>query len=65
MAVWTAITKNVATWANAVKQLLFGYLLKEDGYYLLLEDGGKIILWDNDWDNETKNTATYTNLTKH
>jgi hypothetical protein len=65
MAVWTAITKNVATWANAVKQLLFGYLLQETGFYILLETGGKIIIGDADWDNETKNTASYTNLTKH
>ena len=64
-AIWTNISKNTSTWVNAVKQALFGYLLKEDGFYLLLETGGKIIIGDNSWTNYTKNTATYTNLTKN
>ena len=41
---WSNITKNVATWANATKHFLLEFLLKEDGFYLLQENGDRIIL---------------------
>lgn len=39
----------------------FGYLEKQDGFYLLLENGGKIIL-DQSWN--VKSLINYTNDTK-
>lgn len=37
--------KTVTSFVQSVKNLLTNYfILKEDGFYLLLEDGGKIIL---------------------
>lgn len=62
---WTQTTKNVATWANAVKNALYSYLLKEDAYYLLTEDGFKIIIFDGSYSEATKNTAIYTNKDKN
>ena len=38
------IAKTIATLANKTKIVLISFLLKEDGYFLLLETGDKIIL---------------------
>jgi len=41
------------------------YLLMEDGFYLLQEDGSKIVLtYGIDYTNTTKPANTYTNTTK-
>ena len=41
------------------------YLLMEDGFYLLQEDGSKIVLtYAINYSNETKPTGSYTNTTK-
>jgi hypothetical protein len=47
----------MSVWANIVKHVTgFFYLLKEDGFFLLLETGDKIILEDSfNWNNQTKN----------
>ena len=63
---WSNITKNAATFANTVKNILLGFLLKEDGYYLLLETGDRIILEESNlYSNSSKNSASYTNQTKN
>ena len=63
-------------WTNATKPSSENtYLLMEDGYYLLQEDGSKIVLtrsadWSNttkpsgSWSNATKPTSSWTNTTK-
>lgn len=39
------VSKTLTSFAQAAKTILADYfLLKEDGFYLLLENGGKIIL---------------------
>ena len=44
------------TWTNLTKNLADAFLLKEDGSYLLLETGDKIILEQSgSWSNQTKN----------
>lgn len=44
------------TWTNLTKHLALAFLLKEDGFFLLLETGDKIILeQSNAWTNQTKN----------
>lgn len=53
---WSNITKNLATFANAVKHFLLEYLLKEDGGFLLLETGDKIVL---------DQSSAYSYQTKH
>ena len=41
------------------------YLLMEDGFYLLQEDGSKIVLtYAINYSNETKPTSSYSNETK-
>lgn len=52
---FTNLTKNSTTFSG------ISYLLKEDAFYLLLEDGGKIIL---DQSVGAKNTNTFTNVVK-
>jgi hypothetical protein len=49
--------KSSTTFSNGVE-----YLLKEDAFFLLLEDGYKIIL-DQSWND--KYTPTFTNLSKN
>lgn len=41
--IFTLLTKASTAFSNLVK-VVRGFLLKEDGFYLLTEDGGKIIL---------------------
>lgn len=54
----TNLLKTASTLVNLVKQTIKSFLLKEDGYYLLLEDGGKIILDGSDAvENLTKTAA--------
>ena len=41
------------------------FLLKEDSFYLLLEDGSKIVLNYGDiWTKDTKPTTSWTNINK-
>lgn len=50
--------KTIASFTQSVKHFVANYfLLKEDGFYLLLETGDKIILEDSG--------GAYTNSTKH
>jgi len=64
---WTNQTKSSTSFSNASKHTagaswnLKGYMLKEDTFYLLKEDGGKIVL---NW-GTAKNTGSWNNLTKH
>lgn len=45
MATWTSASKNSSTWTSENKNLGgFGYLLQENGDFLLLESLDKIIL---------------------
>lgn len=55
-ASFTNLAKSAASLVNQAIQGLRGFLLKEDGFYLLLEDGGKIIL--------EESAGALTNLTK-
>lgn len=43
MTAWIKTIKNSATFATIAKSVT-GFLKKEDGFYLLLETGGKIII---------------------
>lgn len=38
------VAKSAASLVNLTKNAIKSFLLKEDGFYLLLEDGGKIRL---------------------
>ena len=63
---FTNTTKNTSSFSNDSKNTSEfstdpAFLLKEDTYYLLLEDGYKIDISHG----QTKNTTTFTNLTKH
>ena len=60
MATWTNLSKNIAAYTNMAKTLTYDFLLKEDGGYLLLETGDKIIL-----EQSTGSAPTYTNMTKN
>ena len=64
---WTNIVKHTGTWLNNTLHLLGKFfLLKEDGFYLLQENGGKLILEDSHyWSNESLNTGVWNNETKH
>jgi hypothetical protein len=43
-ASWSTISQNVASWANMAKATVNEFLLLENGGYLLLETGDRIIL---------------------
>ncbi len=62
----TLLTKASTAFNNLVK-IVRGFLLKEDGFYLLTEDGGRIILEPDDTEilNQEKNTGIITSETKH
>lgn len=67
MATWTESTKNTSSFSNATKHSAGaswdtkGFLLQENTFFLLLETGAKIVL---NW-GTTKNTSSWTNLTKN
>ena len=54
------------SWANATKPIMEdSYLKMEDGYYLLQENGDRIVLsYGIEYTNATKPTSEYTNATK-
>jgi hypothetical protein len=57
MTTFTNLSKN---------KMSASYLLKEDTDFLLLEDGSKIILNDSmTFDNDSKNSNTFTNQSKN
>ena len=64
---WTNSTKNTASYSDLTKHLagaawnIKSFLLQENAFFLLQENGKKLVL---QW-GTTKNTASYTNLTKH
>ncbi len=62
---FTNLTKSSNTFSNSSKNSTtfsgLDFLLKEDAFYLLLENGFKIIL---DQSISGKNTTTFTNLSK-
>lgn len=60
MPTWSNQAKNSASWSNQQKPLGFdSFLLKEDGFYLLLEQGGKIVL-----EQSGVSQTTWSNLAK-
>jgi len=67
MASWTNIAKNTSSWSNDTKNLagaswnIKSFLLQEDTFFLLQEDGKKIVL---NW-GTTKNTSSWTNISKN
>ena len=64
---WSNLTKSISSFTNATKNLFIRtFLLKEDGGYLLLEDGSRIIINDQlDWTDKNKNVSSYINQTKN
>lgn len=58
---WSNINKSASTvWSNIGNSLNNTSLLKEDGFYILLENGGRIILEQSiptsmTWTNQIKN----------
>ena len=56
MSTWGNIAKTASTGGNIAKSGMLTYLLREEGGFLLKEDGGKIILTF---------AVTWTNLTKN
>ena len=64
--IFTLLTKASTAFSNLVK-IVRGFLLQEDGFYLLTEDGGKIIIEPDNTEiiNQEKNTGTIINESKH
>lgn len=67
MTTYTLQTKNSTNYTKQTKHSTdynngVGFLEKEDGFYLLLENGGKIIL-DQSWG--ARHHTNYTLSTKH
>lgn len=55
---FSLLTKNLATFVNQTKNFITAFLLKEDGYRLLLETGGRIILEESsEYSLQTKNIS--------
>ena len=55
-------TKPTTSWINDSTSLKDSFLLKEDSFYLLLEDGSKIVLvYGTNWTNGVLPTTSYTN----
>jgi len=64
---WSNQAKSSSSFSNQSKNSSsfddgVDFLLKEDTYFLLLEDGYKIVL---DQSPNAKHNPTFTNLTKH
>lgn len=63
---FTFISKIASTFTNTLRRIK-SYLLQEDGYKLLLEDGGSILI-DRGvefTDSDSKNSTSYTNTNKN
>lgn len=60
MATWTNQTKNLAEFDTRYLDIGDGFkLVIGDGYYLKIQTAGEI------WTNATKNSASWTNVTKN
>ena len=58
--------KSAASWFNAAKTQMLCYLLKEDGYKILLENGSGILLeLSNITSNQSKMTTSFSNQAKN
>jgi len=56
---WNYKTSNLATYVARIKTKLYGFLKKEDDGYVLLQDGGRIIV-DITYKNKSSNTTSWT-----
>lgn len=70
MVVFTNKTKPITGFLNAVKGAIVrftgnAFLLQETGFYLLLEDGFRIVLQEPTYSPGYKPVTTFTNLTKN
>jgi len=61
---WTYKVKKATTFINKVREKLLGFLLQENGAYILTQDGGKIIVRDSRWSNKTKSSTNWSYKTK-
>jgi hypothetical protein len=52
-------------WTNLAKHMPEEFLLKEDGDFLLLETGDKIVLNQSGWDEQMKHPASWSDQTKN
>ena len=60
MATYISTNKTNSTWGSRNRSLVNDLLLQEDGFYLLTENGDRIILEQSipslpNWNNRTKN----------
>ncbi len=65
MATWINTVKNTANWTNKMMHTLSSFLLKEDTFYLLMENGGRITLTIDTYSNQVKNSSTFSNQAKN
>lgn len=59
--------KNTSNWSNIARndEVSIIYLLKEDGFYLLQENGDRLIAQRSpDFVNQNKNISTWSNINK-
>lgn len=61
---WTGISKNIATFTNKVKNLLYYFWGTDDDKYVVDHLGRKIVFFDYDYSNKNKQSTTYTNKSK-
>ena len=64
MATLTNIAKRAASLLNTIKNRL-SFLLQETGDYLLLEDGGRIVISGSVLTGTPKHSVSLTNVPKH
>ncbi len=57
---WNYKTSNLATYVARIKNKLYGFLKKEDDGYILLQDGGRIIVDSSDYQNKSSNITSWT-----
>lgn len=61
---WNFITKNAATFTNLAKKLLYYFWGTHDGKYITDHLGRKIIFINNGWSLGSKNTSSWSNISK-
>lgn len=60
---WSTVAKGVSSWGVGVINAVIGYLLNEDGSFLLQENSRKIVL-ERDWDKDDKAGSGFSRTAK-